>query len=1371
MLIPTTRSPSHASSSSSSLSKRNHSQRRSTMAPVHSSSSFMQSFREVLEDFEGEPDNKPSSGRRKRAADHSDQLGAQIAHILNKSPHFRMPLHLGLEEEEVEDENWEEDDYPSLQPVLSSRNWRWLKKQFQKGFVALVSLKLSDVPKTIPRLWKLLFWNKKSLLGGLSTFLGLGFLSLASVSVASTFASIWTLQFVWLVSMLVVALLVDLNELSQLVPKPVKAVIDRVIPRAIWFDDHILLAQRFRGREWNKQGFECGDSKGAPSFDAYLWNLPPPPSTNDGDKTVDEGRIACEEWGDDTTRHVEAIDFCHEMLREAFVRKQYSKLRKSVFKRKATHSAESQQDSVKDDEASPEAYDFAGSQSEPTRLDPDNGGDSLGIESSLNHHHETAEELSRKNARSLTLKDVDLSALDNILGDDVDSSVSTDGTSNDTLRSQNSSCESTTELAWIDVGAEIGMKLLGSAAVQKAMTSHDTAERITNIREKVEHKLAKNKAKDKMLVSEGVFRAQSSGVKEKIGTPALPPVHSMWTSAAAAAHNAAISPSNTIDSNCSGESMSRNVQIVEQIDMGDLKPRQKPFVLSRRSSRQSKRALSSSEGNPLDSELSLSKRGDASPLVNPGNYGASNADSIELVREKKHLSTPKPPRQPSRRRPLLLPGVKIAVPLFPYQPNSKPSKKFHKLQFQMATVVSSKRISVFKKNELPPPGRRGTNCLSITVQLDKSFLRDGKFAQMTSRVMDDWPDRYMPKHSKLPLGSCVATSFGLGVLVGWRVEDDCHVVRSLWQRRGSGSACAYLQRDAIHSTVDAAVGFEVDTTLGHGEVVGYTGAGPDFRRGRYLVAMTGEGKHQDQTLELNSNDIIACKSARFIPVVEHLKEAVQYQLQVDNYNDAIRDEDEPDPFEPIKGKNWRAVSKYSDILWKSFLRATEEDDEFDEGMNEFVASMVKFFDGLDGPSQLIDSKGNDATNIVITTTDSSQSTKHESTEPGVWFMNDMFGLFGGKAHGDAEEGLNVSIEVSVDADIHEKISQQNFNRIFSGIRTLMRTVSVARAGCVDEPEFKLVLSLCFEFLIFVKTIVKVQQKNLSPRSLQIWERALNEIVSTFGPVKERLEKIGQGIAERMEKQGRRAKVRLLRFVDTIVQDDILLMAMEHGDWNKCGKQLELALVKSKIIDEESLEHYHRTAQFVFNHFANITAKNSNAAARNNEKLAHFAMAVQCIAAPRKSLLRLLVEDSVLDTIERVLVRVFDKEEVASQMLSIHASNFHTLRQFRMLKDFTIAGKFWMPLLDAADAEFSYMVSKIPPGAQEYMLPISSLFSLCIVQFHKIDEGDLTKDWLDFLLQDEAVKIIQDIDMKLILALESFSRDVKEMMVILPYYPR
>jgi hypothetical protein len=261
------------------------------------------------------------------------------------------------------------------------------------------------------------------------------------------------------------------------------------------------------------------------------------------------------------------------------------------------------------------------------------------------------------------------------------------------------------------------------------------------------------------------------------------------------------------------------------------------------------------------------------------------------------------------------------------------------------------------------------------------------------------------------------------------------------------------------------------------------------------------------------------------------------------------------------------------------------------------------------------------------------------------------------------------------------------------------------------------------------------------------------------------------LAERMEKHGRRAKVRLLRFVDIIVQDDVLFLALEQGDWTRCAQQFELAIVEAKIIDEQSREHYRKTAQFLYNHFSSATSRSNGAADRNNEKIAQFLMAIQLFAAPRKSLLELFLKESVLEMLERIFVRAFSKDEVASRMLNIHCSNFQNLRQFRMLKDFTIAGKLWIPLLDAADEEFSWAVSKLPANAQEYLSPISSLFSLCVVQFHKMDEGDLTKDWLKFLMDEEAADIIHDLDMKLILALEQFSRDVRDTMVVLPYYPR
>jgi hypothetical protein len=39
------------------------------------------------------------------------------------------------------------------------------------------------------------------------------------------------------------------------------------------------------------------------------------------------------------------------------------------------------------------------------------------------------------------------------------------------------------------------------------------------------------------------------------------------------------------------------------------------------------------------------------------------------------------------------------------------------------------------------------------------------------------------------------------------------------------------------------------------------------------------------------------------------------------------------------------------------------------------------------------------------------------------------------------------------------------------------------------------------------------------------------------------------------------------------------------------------------------------------------------------------------------------------------------------------------------------------------------------------------------------------------MEDEAVELINEIDVKLILAVEAACKEIKEVMVVLPYYPR
>ena len=1385
---------------------------------------LMESFSSVLVNHLDEP-------TRKRKAEKKDVLGEEITRILNEEPMF---CQLGYFDEQDHGVEEGADDEYSFKPLLSAKNFRFLKRKLMS--CAMLPFWPRNQQRAPTQKRRQFLGNTKTRIWSLIVLFGLSFLCLTCSAAAISLCVLWSLKFLWIVCSIVVSVLVDTHDIYQMVPLKLREHLSNLFQFLIWIDQIILLGRRYRGREWNKENFVLNNPQLATSRRSDLWSCPPPSSRDKG-SSIHQQYIDSSKWGQYTSQHIGAIDYCYGMLREAFLRKQYSKLRKSVLGKNIssptstsakngetiayTRRLNSELASITDSQGVGAMDEHLASNSDfytPLGID----GTSLSATRSPTDAIEVIRERSqffaeddpneiRENSSTcFSPHDNAYSTIDSLL--EVELTESTVSSPHARLSAIDSSSDATNDLNWMDVGAEIGMKLLRSSAVQKAIASQDTAAQINTIKEKMEGKLVKRKQSSPTLDLDTRDDFARIPEDEKYTLPSVPqrktptaPCHPMWTSASAAAQNSlALSPTRTRDSaTISNKCLSpttRNLEGLVNPTTTSLTPDQHRLLLVYDSRTAECKKMQES---PPATRSSLPTTGDGDSDANgtqrlhfslhPSSFSqrnvfnpparatipatSRNVESIEVVCDKKPAGMPPPLRKNVIRRQALLPGVKIAVPILPLQPGVRLSKRCLDSNFQMGTVISSKRIFVGTRSQWVRRQHGATNCLSITVALDKSFLRDGKFSELTIRVFDEWDKRFMPKHSKLPLGSCVATSFGPGVLVGWRVEDDMHAVRSLWQRRGRGSACAYLNRDAIHCTIEAAVGFDVETSLGQGEVVAFVGGAQDVNAGKFYARIKDEGKYKDCTLELDRTDIHACRSACFIPVIEHIREAAKYQLQVDNYAEAL-EETEATAQEPKYGKGWRHLkawrdfSKYFDILWSSFMKVIAEDEEFDEGMNEFIADVLNFLDRLDAPNN--DAKRNEETNIVITATESTNVNKDKAVkDTNFWLLNDVFGIFTSAGyeceHDDSDLLPSESIEVECSFEV--STGKTSYDKAYDVIRTLMKTVSIAKASCVDDPNFKLAMSICYEFLLFTKTVLKVQQRNMSPHSLKVWRRAWDEIVSTFGPVKDRLEKIGQGIADRMQRQGKRAKVRLLRFVDIVVQDDILLSSIERGEWEKCGEQVEMALVKSRILDDESREYYHKTALFLYNHFAMASASSGSAAERNNEKLEQLASALQWMAAPKKFMLKLFLKDEFLDMLERILVRVFQKEDIASRMLSIHSSNFKTLRQFRMLKDFTVAGKLWIPLLDAADAEFSWLVSQLPENTKDLMDSLSSLFSLCILQFHKIDGGDLTKDWLDFLLEEEAVSIIHEIDMKLILALESFSRDVKEMMVVLPYYPR
>lgn len=98
--------------------------------------------------------------------------------------------------------------------------------------------------------------------------------------------------------------------------------------------------------------------------------------------------------------------------------------------------------------------------------------------------------------------------------------------------------------------------------------------------------------------------------------------------------------------------------------------------------------------------------------------------------------------------------------------------------------------------------------------------------------------------------------------MGWRTKDDCHIVRSLWKKRGHGSGHAYLNRNSLHGVLEGSVGFKVETTFGNGKVIAYVDAGKKFLDGKFLIQMKIHGRKQSELSILNRADIIQCPSGK-----------------------------------------------------------------------------------------------------------------------------------------------------------------------------------------------------------------------------------------------------------------------------------------------------------------------------------------------------------------------------------------------------------------------------------------------------------------------------------------------------------------------------
>ncbi len=332
------------------------------------------------------------------------------------------------------------------------------------------------------------------------------------------------------------------------------------------------------------------------------------------------------------------------------------------------------------------------------------------------------------------------------------------------------------DVKWLDVGAKIGRRILESETLHQVITKSQMATNISSSFSGAEDE-SESKKKDP-------FDYTQAESPKNIAKP----FHAMWTSPNveypsfddAASEDYSISTETGEPSTQGDDKMTKTRSISRRNSMCSLSPKSKlskrlakplrgyghgrsislpasPIrsrsVASRLS--EANTSFSSSEAFQL-----VPRQFDANRFLPPSmaihhNAAINNIDLIgkrdsrqtldikklslknDVLPEFSNKFQPETPRVKARRRQPLLPGVRMVVPIYPASYRKKVSHS--PCYYQFATVISSKRINASS----PLFEEEDSDCLSITVLLDKSFLRSGKFAEMTLRILDT--QRLMPR--------------------------------------------------------------------------------------------------------------------------------------------------------------------------------------------------------------------------------------------------------------------------------------------------------------------------------------------------------------------------------------------------------------------------------------------------------------------------------------------------------------------------------------------------------------------------------------------------------------------------------------------------
>jgi len=580
---------------------------------------------------------------------------------------------------------------------------------------------------------------------------------------------------------------------------------------------------------------------------------------------------------------------------------------------------------------------------------------------------------------------------------------------------------------------------------------------------------------------------------------------------------------------------------------------------------------------------------------------------------------------------------------------------------------------------------------------------------------------------------------------------------------------------------------------------------------------------------LERESIRGCRSAIFVPVLEHIREAARFQIQFDAYEAALIDIERRASgqsylqirtnfmsavTEGVNGDGSTVFKKRGtgrgltlsdvEVLLSSLLRAINESPSLGEDFNSFMSSCIEVVerigttampaseDGIGGGGESEEEEKGQGAEVGWTMPTAEDSVEDERAssvkETGsddkhhraadFSIMDDLLGVLtkdrmtsaantGEKKDGKSLSSATTDPHSSSKSDVlHDPIVARE-KRAFIVLGVLLRAVAIAKVNVGDRADIKIALTGVKETLLLIRTIIEVRQKNIAPLTRNLRRQMKKKLEEFINPIQRRFGYFGQKLLARIEREGEKNRVKISRFLEILLRDGRLIRAVDGERWEKCLSLLERAIVKARILDSKILAQYKQSAFLLYQALA-PTSGGQRAAKRNGEKLAQIAKVLKLMLSPKRTFLKFIQREDVLEVLERIMVRVFSGASEASMMLNIYAFNFHNFRELILLRNQDIAGSFWERLLDAAHEEFEWGVTRMPEQMRDFGEPFSDLFLMGVCSLKRKRNGE-RGSWLNFLDDEKSIALINELELKVIDGIQLLCDDLKDMMEVMPYY--